>query len=214
MNKIKLWDGAVRVFHWSLALLFGLSLYSAFQDKFGIYADMHYYSGVAIIGLVLWRILWGFVGSDTARFAFFLKGPSGVRSYLKGDNSHIGHNPLGGWSVILMLLALFVQAVLGLFSSDGMLFGGPFSVYANDSNAITNIHEYLGYGLMGLIGLHILAVLFYELIKKQKLIMPMLTGWAKVVNRDLSLKGGSIMLAITMAVAVALLLYWYIPAYQ
>ena len=214
MGKIKLWDGAVRVFHWSLVLLFGLSLYSAFQDKFGIYAEMHYYSGVAIIGLVVWRILWGFVGSDAARFTFFLKGPSGISSYLKGDNSHVGHNPLGGWSVILMLLALLIQAVLGLFSSDGMLFGGPFSFYVSDSNAITNIHEYLGYGLMGLIGLHVLAVLFYELVKKQRLILPMLTGWADFREDADKPRNKSIMFALGIAVAAGLLLYIYIPPYQ
>lgn len=187
LKRVKVWDGPTRLFHWVLVVLFVLSSYSAFQDKFGIYANMHLYSGVAIIALLGWRILWGFAGSETSRFSHFVRGPKATAAYcseaIKGRPSReIGHNPLGALSVCLMLILLLAQASMGLFASDAMFFYGPFSdsIDSGLSGDLTGIHELLGYGLMGLVGLHILAILLYRLLRGTDLLTPMITGWKRV----------------------------------
>ena len=183
MKEVKVWDIGTRVFHWLLVTAFCLSGYSAFQDKFGIYADMHLWSGFSILVLVVWRFLWGFIGSETARFSSFLVSPKAAATYVKGLRSkdgklHLGHNPLGGYSVFLMLFVLLVQAVLGLYASDGMFFSGPLADEAVDTpfGSMTSVHETLGYILFGLVGLHLCAILFYALVQRVNLVWPMITG--------------------------------------
>jgi len=183
MKKIKVWDIGTRLFHWLLVIAFSLSAYSAFQDKFGIFADIHLWSGFTILVLIVWRFLWGVLGSETAKFSSFLVSPIAAVKYLRGLSSkdkeaHIGHNPLGGYSVILMLVVLLTQAILGLYSSDGMFFSGPLADNASDTifGSMTAIHETLGYILFGLVGMHICAVLFYAIVKRVNLVWPMITG--------------------------------------
>jgi cytochrome b len=174
-EKTKVWDAPVRLFHWCLAILIGLAWYSGEQDKFGIWADVHLWSGYGVIVLVSWRILWGFVGSETARFAQFVKGPAAILAYLRGKGQpYTGHNPLGALSVLILLLLPLTIAVFGLFSSDGMLFSGPFA--GSNGEDIQDIHETLGEILYWIIGLHISAVLWYALVKKTNLLLPMITG--------------------------------------
>ncbi|TNE64334.1 MAG: hypothetical protein EP335_07670 [Alphaproteobacteria bacterium] len=186
MKKVKIWDGAIRLFHWGLAAAFGISVYSAFQDKFGIYADLHLYAGVTILALVAWRILWGFIGSETARFETFVKKPRSVLLYVRHKRkpgepyAWLGHNPAGGWSVVAMLALLFLQALLGLFSSDDMIFSGPFAEAAGDaSGVITELHETIGYALIGLVSIHILAVFGYA-TRRVNLLMPIIFGTRRV----------------------------------
>lgn len=185
-KKIKVWDGAVRLFHWVLVVVFCLSAYSAFQDKFGIYADMHLNAGIAIIILVVWRIAWGIAGSETARFRHFVKSPSIVIQHLKHTFSklpyrEIGHNPLGGLSVILMLFLLLAQALMGLFASDGMIFSGPLArdVAGSLSSDLTTWHKLLGRILIGVVVFHVVVVLLYAALKRVNLIWPMITGTTK-----------------------------------
>lgn len=182
-KKIIVWDGAIRLFHWVLAALFCLSAYSAFQDKFGIYADMHFYAGYTILILVVWRILWGFVGSDTARFSSFVRSPAAAFRHLRqmvGGLPYraVGHNPLGGLSVILMLILLLVQAIMGLFATDGMIFSGPLSgeVTSSLSSSLTSWHALLGRILIGVVVFHVVVVLLYWLFKRANLIWPMISG--------------------------------------
>lgn len=179
MKKIKVWDGAIRLFHWGLVIAFCLSAYSAFQDKFGMYADMHTYAGAAVLVLVIWRILWGVVGSETAQFRNFIKGPKAITAYLKGDMpAPPGHNPLGAVSVFLMLMLLLMQAGMGLFASDGMFFSGPLTrnVDSGFASDLTRWHRWTGYSLLALAAFHLLAVLWYQIVRRTNLIWPMITG--------------------------------------
>jgi len=187
-RKTKVWDIGTRLFHWLLAISFGLSVYSAFQDKFGIYADMHLYAGLAILVLVVWRIVWGFVGSETSRFSQFVKSPQHTLRYLTASTTPpIGHNPLGGYSVLLMLLLLLAQASLGLFASDDMLFSGPLSAHAGAAAGdIRDIHALLGRILMAVVALHLTAVFWYSIRHKAKLIWPMLTGFKTLDENEKS----------------------------
>lgn len=213
--KIKVWDGGTRLFHWVLVILFSLSAYSAFQDKFGIYADIHIYSGVAILALVIWRVLWGFVGSETSRFSHFLRGPKATLDYAKSamrdaPYERIGHNPLGGLSVLLMLLLLAAQTILGLYSTDAMLFSGPLadSIDSGLAEDLTEVHELIGFTLMGLVGVHILAIIAYGVRRKADLVRPMITG-TRAVNEGVSAPRIANPLLALVLFAVVAAAVWY-----
>lgn len=182
MIHTSVWDLATRLFHSVLIILVGLSLYSAFQDKFDIWGQVHYWSGISVFGLVTWRIFWGFFGSETNRFIGSLKSPvaalKSLVEMLKGKASpSVGHGASGAWSVVIMLLLLFAQSGLGLFASDDMFFSGPLSSERDWLPfAPTSLHETLGFLLMGFLVVHILVVLTYQLWNKINIIGPMIHG--------------------------------------
>ncbi len=192
MTRIKIWDFAIRVFHWALVVAFTMSSYSAFQDKVLTgYDEMHLNAGLAILILATSRLIWGFVGSSSALFTSFARGPRKVFEYVRSIRGskryeYIGHNPLGGWFVIIIIIALIVQASMGLYSSDDILFEGPFasSVSQQLSSQITGYHKSLGIALMVLACIHIASVILYSFVKGVELIKPMVTGY-KVVSDDL-----------------------------
>jgi cytochrome b len=173
------WDLPVRLFHWLLAALIGFSWWSAEYD----HISWHIWSGCAILTLLIFRLLWGFVGSSTSRFSSFIRGPRAVVDYLRGKWTGTGHTPLGALSVVALLLAIFVQVGLGLFSEDeDGIFMGPLAnlVSSDTSDKVRDIHALWFYVVLGLIVLHVLAILYYRLFRRQKLTMPMLTGRAEL----------------------------------
>jgi cytochrome b len=141
--------------------------------------ELHITLGLVAFALILFRLIWGLIGSSTARFSNFLKGPRGILSYLNGRAVHaLGHNPLGGWSVAAMLSLLTAQVTLGLFASDeDGLYAGPLSLWL-DSDTVewaTELHEWLFNAILALIALHVAAILFYA-ARRKNLVTPMLTG--------------------------------------
>lgn len=179
MSRILVWDLPLRLFHWLLLLLVVVSFVSA---KIGGNAmQIHLLSGYTILTLVLFRILWGFLGGTHARFASFVRGPAAVIAYLRGNESgrHLGHNPAGAWSVILMLAALLLQAATGLFANDDIATEGPLARLVSKalSDRITGIHYLNVKLLLALIGLHLSAIAFYFFHKRENLVKPMLTGF-------------------------------------
>jgi cytochrome b len=172
--KVSIWDLPTRLFHWALAGLVGFSWWTAEMHR----DDLHIWSGMAVLTLLIFRILWGFVGASTARFRNFVRGPRAVFGYLRGEWRGIGHNPLGAISVIALLGLLIVQVGLGLISSDedGLVEGplAPLVSYAT-SDWAADLHEALFNVLLVLIGLHIAAILLYRL-RGKRLIGPMVTG--------------------------------------
>ncbi|CUA84265.1 MULTISPECIES: cytochrome b/b6 domain-containing protein [Gulbenkiania] len=181
MQDNRLWDVPTRLFHWVLVLLFGIMWWTAEQG--GDWLAWHIRAGLAVLTLVLFRVVWGLIGSDTARFARFLRGPAAIRRYLAGETAAPGHNPLGGWMVALMLLVLLVQTGTGLFAADtdSYLFDGPLARFVDASVAerLTGLHEANFNLLLGLVLLHVGAIFFYRLVKRQNLVRPMLTGRAE-----------------------------------
>jgi cytochrome b len=175
--KAPVWDIPTRLFHWTLVALIALSWWSGKQERY----ELHLWSGVAVLTLILFRLFWGLVGSSTARFSNFVRGPRAVSAYLRGQWRGIGHSPLGALSVIGLLVLIAVQAGLGLVSSDedGLLLG-PLSglISADASEAATELHEDLVNVLLAFIGLHVAAVLYYLIAKRRNLIGPMITGRA------------------------------------
>lgn len=182
MNKILVWDLPLRMFHWILALLVTVSIVSA--QIGGNAMQIHLRSGYTILTLVLFRILWGFFGGTHARFAAFVRGPAAAIAYLKAlrrhsAGRHLGHNPAGGWSVMLMLAVLLIQAGTGLFSNDDIATEGPLAKLVSKawSDRITGVHDINVVVLYVLIGSHLAAVAFYFFFKRDNLVKPMLTGF-------------------------------------
>jgi cytochrome b len=145
--------------------------------------EYHMLGGYAILALVLFRLVWGFIGTRPARFSDFLRGPKAAIIYagqLFGaqHRPHLGHNPLGGWSVMLMLLSLLTQAVSGLFADDEIMTTGPLEKHVSDevSSVMTAIHDVNAIVLGALVAVHIAAVLYYLFVRKENLIGPMITG--------------------------------------
>jgi cytochrome b len=179
-NKaVPVWDIPVRLFHWVLVLLIAFSWLSNKMD----WMTWHMYSGYAVLALILFRILWGFVGSTHARFSDFIYGPRALIGYIKTLPSRTavkfaGHNPLGGISVVLILLCVLAQAGTGLFANDDIINEGPLFKHVSKelSDWLTTIHKYNFNVLLALIGVHIGAVLYYLIWKSENLIKPMFTG--------------------------------------
>lgn len=225
MKRIKVWDIAVRLFHWALVIAFTLSCYSAFQDKVMTgYDVMHLNAGLTILILTTSRFVWGFVGSTTALFSNFMRGPRAVLDHIRAfrtssQYSYIGHNPLGGLFVITIIIALMVQATLGLYSNDSILFEGPLagSISGQLSGQITGYHKLLGIILITLVIVHIASVIHYYFAKGIDLIKPMVTGY-KVVSdnldkneaQDLDLNFVSPLWALTAFLITGYVWCWYI----
>ena len=177
MPKQRVWDLPVRLTHWLLAALIAFSWWSVKSD----HVDWHIWSGIAILTLLLFRLMWGFVGSSTARFANFVRGPKQVVRYLRGDWRGIGHSPLGALSILALFLVTAAQVGLGLFNEDDDgLFAGPLANFLSPdtTDKIRDLHETNFYILLGLIGLHVAAILYYRLVRGKKLTKPMITGRA------------------------------------
>ena len=184
---VKVWDLPVRLFHWSLVLLVVTSFVSA---KIGGNAmQVHLLAGYAVLALLLFRILWGLLGGTHARFASFVRSPLAVIAYLKAlkqdkAEHHLGHNPAGAWSVILMLLALLAQAATGLFANDDISTEGPLAKLVSKalSDRITGMHHLNVKLLLALIGLHLSAIAFYFFYKRENLVKPMITGFKEAAG--------------------------------
>lgn len=202
------WDGATRLFHW---LVVGLIAFSWWSAK-NYHMDWHYKSGLTVLGLLIFRLLWGVVGTSTARFRQFVKGPQGVWAYARGRSpASVGHNPLGGWSVVALLLSMTVQVTSGLFTvdTDGIE-SGPLSylVSFDQGRAAAGIHEWSFDALLALVSLHVLAIVFYLVVKRRNLVGAMVTGYERTDEPMAISRVGWIRLA--GAVAVAAVATWYI----
>ena len=177
--KLQVWDLPTRLVHWVLVALIAFSWWSAENDRM----EWHLWSGFGILTLLLFRILWGLFGSSTARFANFVRGPSAVLGYLRGQWRGIGHSPLGALSVVALLLLILVQAGLGLVSSDeDGLFQGPLAhlVALDTSEEAAELHDDMFDVLLVFMGLHIAAVLFYLVFARKNLVGPMISGRASL----------------------------------
>lgn len=177
----KVWDVPVRVFHWLLVIAIAFLVVSGKVG--GNLMEYHVYAGYSVLALVLFRVLWGFAGSTHARFASFVAGPSrGIayaRRLLSGAPAHsAGHNPLGGWMVIVLLSCLLLQAGTGLFSNDDIAFEGPLYPFISKalSDRLTSLHHINANVLIAFVATHVAAVLFHAFVKKEDLVRAMFTG--------------------------------------
>lgn len=177
---IKLWDLPIRVVHWSFVALLPWLWWTAEQGDL----DTHVKLGIAMLVLVVFRVLWGLIGTSTARFSRFVRGPVGVARYVRGlfgraGEPIVGHNPLGALSVVVLLLLLGAQVALGLFAQDtDGLFSGPLNYLVEYDTAewAREWHE-IGFNLiLAVVVIHVAAVLFYLAVRRDNLVGPMITG--------------------------------------
>lgn len=203
MVEARVWDLPTRIFHWTLLA----SVAAAYGTGFvgGNAMVWHGRIGLAIVALVAFRLVWGLVGSTHARFADFLPTPARVRAYLQGRWQGLGHNPLGAFSVLGLLAVVAFQVGSGLIGTDDIAFNGPlYALVSSDfSETATSLHRLSIWVLGGLIGLHVLAIVFYARFKRHNLVPAMITGTRLVPEvQARPVKGGGV-LALVLALAIA-----------
>jgi cytochrome b len=203
------WDWPLRVFHWLLVICVAgawATHYAGLE-----WFDWHRRLGYATLVLVAFRIVWGFVGTRYARFGSFVRGPRDIFEYLANlrasATNPAGHNPLGALSVIAFLVVLVIQAATGLFANDEIANAGPFFGWVSQetSNQLTAIHHLNSNVLLGLIALHLLAVAYYDIVRKSGLTKTILTGRKQGAEGIPGSRGAlALLIAGLLAVALAL----------
>lgn len=183
---MRVWDGATRLFHWSVVLLFAISYLSismATGPNAGLWMRIHMTSGEAMFGVLLFRLTWGFIGSDTARFGGLLRSPAAALRHLshigrKEPDTQVGHNEAGGWMVLALLTLLGVQVGTGLFANDDGINEGPLAHFATKalSDQLSYLHGLSFNILAGAVVLHVVAVAAYLVFKGHNLTRAMITG--------------------------------------
>jgi len=182
-NRVRVWDLPTRLFHWLFAVAVTGALITV--QLGGLYMDWHARFGQLALALLIFRLIWGFCGPRYARFSQFLHGPRAILDYLRQNAPVAGHNPLGGWAVVAMLLVIGFQAMTGLFANDEILTAGPLAgLVSNDTSLyLTWLHGLNKILVYALIILHLLAVIvWYTLIRRQGIITPMVSGNALVAD--------------------------------
>lgn len=207
----KLWDAPTRLVHWALVGLIGFSWWSANTGRM----DWHRWSGYSVLALITFRLIWGLVGSQSARFSQFVKGPRAVLAYARTlgartPSSTPGHNPVGALSVLVLLLTIVTQVVTGLFSvdTDG-LESGPLAdrVSFETGRLFAQWHGWSFTLLQALVLLHVAAVVFYGVYKRSNLLGPMVTGRRRL-DTDPKLAFAPLWRAGLVALAAVALTYW------
>jgi cytochrome b len=217
---MRIWDLPTRLFHWVLAVLIFVAWFSAWRD----WMEVHVVCGLTVLTLLLFRLIWGFVGSDTARFTHFLRSPMAALRHLRRvvrrePDTEAGHNAAGGYMVVVLLALLFVQVGTGLCSNDDIMVEGPLAEFIGKdrSDWLTHIHH-LNFTLIEIaIALHVLAIIGYRVMKGHNLLLPMITGKKRLpgATRQPRMMHPVLALAVlafsALVVVLCLLLVGYIP---
>lgn len=209
MQRILVWDLPLRVFHWSLLVLVVAAFVSV--QIGGNAMVWHGRFGMAILGLLAFRLSWGLIGSTYARFSSFVRGPLTILAYLRGEWQGVGHNPLGALSVLGLLTVLLLQVLTGLFANDDIAFQGPYAVLVSSdtSTVITGWHKTNVWLLAALIAAHLGAIIFYAHMKRDNLVKPMLVGYKVVEQNGLKSAAGGGMGAFVVAVSIGVAAAWF-----
>ena len=176
--RTRVWDLPTRLFHWALAI----AVIGVIGTGLGGVMEWHFRLGYTVLALLLFRLLWGFMGGRWSRFAAFVYAPGSVVAYLRGrahPDHLIGHTPLGALSVFAVLAILALQVATGLMADDEISASGPLTRFVSGEvvSLATGWHEAQGkWIVIALVSLHVLAVLFYVLVKRHRLVRPMVTG--------------------------------------
>lgn len=213
MKNIPVWDLPTRLFHWLLVA--GIVAQYVTAEWLDNAMQWHFYVGYGVLGLIIFRVIWGVVGPRYARFAHFLRGPGAVVSYVRQlphrNTQHAaGHNPLGGWFVMLMLLLVLTQAISGLFMTDDVFLDGPYRHTVSDSvlDVMSFLHHQGFNALVAIIALHVGAIIFYAVYKKQNLTRTMVSGKAPVSAEGIA--SSRLLLALAVALISALMVYYIV----
>lgn len=211
-NKLLIWDLPIRLFHCLLVISI---TYSWFSIEILEDLEQHFLAGYAVLALILFRIIWGFIGTTYARFNSFSYSPKETFVYLKNINKsdskkHLGHNPAGSWSVFAFILVISLQVITGLFSTDDYFFGPLYTLIDKaTSSTLTQIHHFNFDVLTVLIVTHVVAIIFYRVFKKTSLTLPMITGH-KITSEPTSkaISHSKIILALVLIALCLAFVYW------
>jgi cytochrome b len=213
-HLIRVWDLPTRLFHWLLVIFVVISFTTGMVG--GNWMSYHLKSGYVILALLIFRLIWGLWGGCYSRFVSFVRGPIAVIRYAKtllhkSSHQQLGHNPMGGWSVMTMLAALFIQAGTGLFANDDIATQGPLYEWVSKATSdwLTGIHLFNKGVILFLIALHISAVFFYLWIKHDNLIVPMITGM-RPWSEDAPSSDYKIWQAVLVTAIAILMVYWVV----
>jgi len=216
-KKYLVWDIPVRLFHWLLVATIIGAWYTSDQDNDLI--DYHLLCGYVALGLILFRILWGFLGTTHAKFSQFITTPRETLTYFNNftkpqSPSYPGHNPLGGLMVVFMLVMILLQAISGLFMNDDIFTNGPYygTINENIEALLIFFHRNSFNFLLGAIALHVLAISYYKMVKKKSLVLPMITGKksSEDIKKEDSIEHSKLIIAIMITLAVAAFVYWLV----
>lgn len=214
MNRQLVWDLPLRLFHWLLvASLIAQWLTAEVLENA---TQWHAYIGYFTLGLILFRVIWGFAGTRHSKFSSFMGSPKAIFHYTKSlfsENykAHVGHNPLGGLLLPSVLILVGLQAVSGLFVTDDIIFNGPYyaSVGTQVQEVMQTIHHSIFDWLLYLIGLHLLALLFYKFKLKQSLVKPMIDG-KKQVDKQHGVAHSQLLRAFILIAIVSAFIIWLV----
>ena len=216
--SMKVWDAPTRLFHWAIVLLIAVSYFTikyASGANVVLLMNLHELSGYTILTLLLFRLAWGFVGSETSRFSQFLCNPlEGLRHLRhfgrREPDNQVGHNAAGGWMVLVLLVTLGVQAVTGLFTFDDVP-EGPLGGAVSESTAywLTSVHRANFNVILALMVLHVLAITAYAVVKRHNLLRPMITGRKRLPGATRQPRMASPLLALLL-VALAGCVVWVV----
>ncbi|ART82368.1 cytochrome B [Oceanisphaera profunda] len=218
-SPIKVWDWSIRVFHWSLPVLLFLLWRSAGDDM-----DQHMLLAQMLLTLLMYRIIWGFIGTPYARFSHFIYHPKHIFRYFLASAKpnkpiYLSHNPVGGIMVLVILATLLFQLTTGLFASDDIFYNGPLYMYASGATTklMTFLHKkWFYWGILLIVGMHILAIVMYRL-RGEGLVKAMVTGHKRVaverVADKLTIHASFPWLRFVVALALAVLPAWMLFYY-
>lgn len=215
-KELLIWDLPIRIFHWSLVLLLACLWYTSDQDNGLI--ELHIKFGYTALTLVLFRILWGFVGTYHAKFSNFVPSFRSIKHYLTYSNdqrkTYLGHNPLGSLMVFALLFLILSQAISGLFISDDIFSAGPYheSVAKSLQKFFALIHHNAFDWLLVFSFFHVVAVIYYVRVKKQKLIWAMLHGKKNIDEKmkEQGISDSKLWLALIVLLIVVAFVYWLV----
>ncbi len=207
-RRLRIWDLPTRIVHWLLVLAIPILWWTAEEHLI----EQHMATGQIVLGLLVFRLIWGFVGSSTARFAQFVRGPRAIADYLRGRTAYrLGHNPIGALSVVAMLGLLLLQVGLGLFASDeDGINSGPLAylVDVDVSEELTELHELAFWFLLAVIALHVAAIFFYLFVKRDNLLTPMVVGTRDAPDTVEEMQPAGLLRFAAAAGASVLLVLW------
>jgi len=212
--KIRVWDLPTRFFHWALLALVAFAWITSEID--GTLFNLHVFAGVAILGLIVFRLVWGVIGSRYARFSDFIKpwpvvAEYGRKMFTRKAPRHLGHNPLGGWMIVFLIVTLTVTVFTGLFTSDDGN-AGPLAwrIPSGLAHTMEELHEGVSGFLGFLIGIHVLGVIVHGFVSGENLPRAMWTGYKTVPEeeRDSSGVQAGVWWRAIIAVSLSILAVW------
>ena len=210
--KVLVWDLPLRLFHWSLVICVLGVYFTGIQG--GLRLESHRQFGLLIMGLLVFRFIWGFVGGHYARFQQFWPTPKRLTAWYQLPASRrdgLGHTPLAGMAILLMLFMLLVQSLTGLFTyNDEIDLHGPLALLLSEHrrNALSVFHTQFAYAALLVVIVHLVAIVFYQLIGKHQLIIPMITGRKTTsVKQSIESKQPVALTALLIAIGIPLILF-------